>query len=221
VNIDERIYIHEDVHLLANMAPDYLDNMGPTWPFSDEVRSDLVFISAQLRPAGRWPRAATLWETTAGRLVGYLGEQHSGNVRDAEEFEQWWRRSLKHRSGGHDRFLVPGPKSPAMADLGPCGELSCLLEQVISVRSGLADEYLEWVEDAVVPSVSGTGWRGLMWLKALHGSEVYLYFAGSEWSAVDRLAGALPFPDPAFEATTSTALLRPWAASGYLTERST
>ena len=44
-----RVYIHEDVHNLANQVSNYLPNMGGHWPFSEDIRHEIGRASCRER----------------------------------------------------------------------------------------------------------------------------------------------------------------------------
>lgn len=212
-----RMYVHEDVHNLANQVPDYLPNMGGHWPFSEDIRHDLVGIFGQVRPIGRWPRAVNLWEIDWPRLAGQLVEQFGEERVANPEFETWWRRSLTHRKGGFDRFMFAGAGSPPLAAIQQGERLPCLIQQKASVRRGAAGDYLASIVENATSALRGSGWRPLMWFECMHSPDTFVYFAGPDWSDVLQVAAALPAPDPAWQVSVElTSALEAWDESLYL-----
>ena len=224
---DGLIYIHEDVVVRPGRVGAYLANQGTTWPFSDIHRYDLVAMLGQLRPFGRWPRAVNIWEADWARLWNVLGEQYSEPVPAAPEapptvpppdaaFDAWWRRSAVDREGGWDRFMRPGPGCPALVDLQHGEPRPCVVQQVIRLRSGAQTDVLAWIGEVVRPAIADTGWRPLLWLGAVHGSNVTVLLGAPVWDGVLDLARALPALDPSWDAVVTTSALQAWGPSRYL-----
>jgi hypothetical protein len=212
-----RMYLHEDVHILANQVSPYLPNMGSHWPFSEDIRHDLVGIFGQLRPCGQWPRAVNLWEVDWPRLAAQLTEQF-GEARVASpEFETWWRRSLTQRKGGFDRFMFPGPGSPSLAEIQTGEQLPCVLQQKSRVRHGAAEDYLANFAERAARELAGSPWQPLMWFTCMHSAETFVYLAGPSWDGVLDVAAILPGRDPSWGQTALlTSALKPWEHSRYL-----
>jgi hypothetical protein len=212
-----RMYIHEDVHILPNMVAPYLPNMGGFWPFSEDIRHDLVGIFGQLRPLGQWPRSVNLWEVDWPRMAAQITQQF-GETREASpKFETWWRRSLTHRKGGFDRWMFPGPGSPRLADI-TTGELRpCVLQQKSRVRPGASDDYLADFAGRARLELAGSGWQPMMWFSCMHSSETFVYLAGTSWDGALDAAAVLPGRDKSWEQTALlTSALKPWENSRYL-----
>lgn len=212
-----RMYIHEDVHILANQVPNYLPNMGSHWPFSEAIRHDLVGIFGQLRPCGRWPRSVNLWEVDWPRLAAQLTEQFGETRVASPEFETWWRRSLTQRKGGFDRFLFPGPGSPRLADIQAGERLPCVIQQKSRVRPGAGEDYLADFADRASEQLKGSPWRPLMWFSCMHSAETFVYLAGPSWDRVLDAAELLRGGDDSWgQVPTLTSALQAWEESLYL-----
>lgn len=214
-----RVYVHEDVFVRAHQVANYQENQGTWWSFSPDLRYDLVGIFAQLRPAGRWPRAVNLWEADWRRLTGALHEQFGevgGTARD-QAHNDWFAESAGQRAGGWDRLMLPGPGSPALAELQRGEPRPCVVQQRVRLALGAQHDYLAWFGEVAAPAVEATrAWRPLMWLGALHGSTAVTYFGAPRWDALDELAACLPAPEPGWAACVETSLLSAWTGSGLL-----
>jgi hypothetical protein len=210
-----KLYLWEDVYVSAGRTPHYIQNQGNEWSFAPELRFPLFGIFGHLRPLGEAPRAVNLWELDWRRMWGFLSEQY-GKVPPAHSFEAWWTRSNVDRTGGWDRFMVPGPGCPTLEETARGVRRPCIIQQKVRLRQGAADEYLDWFSKKAKPAAVRIGWQPVKWLSALHSSFVVTMFAAPDWSRVLDLASALPQPDPAWQADVETIALQAWAGSNFL-----
>jgi len=216
--VNPYLYLHEDVYLNPGQADDYLPNLGSKWPFDPAHRFDLVGVFEQLRPFGQWPRAVNLWEVDWDRISHVFTEQFGATAppeTEHQDFAKWWLTSSGERWGGWDRFMRPGPGSPALRELtGP--RRPCVVQQVVRLRHGALDDYLAWFGADVAAALEGAAWLPLLWLGALHDPRAIVYFAAESWHGLGELAQQLPVPDPQWHAAATTAALRPWSESAFL-----
>ena len=211
-----RVFFWEDVTIPAGRTTHYLANHGgKAWSFTADVKFPLFGSWGHLRPLGEAPRVVNLRELDWRRLWGFLSQQF-GSEQQASNLESWWIRSAVDRSGGWDRFMLPGPGCPTLDECAKGATRPCVIQQKVRVREGAAGEYLDWFVQKAKPAAQRAGWQPLTWLRAMHSSFIVTLFAAPDWSRVLDLAGALPDPDAAWEAQVETAAMQAWAGSGYL-----
>lgn len=215
MNEGSKLYLWEDVYVSAGRTPHYISNQGNEWSFSPELRFPLFGIFGHLRPMGNAPRAVNLWELDWRRMWGFLSEQY-GKEAPKTGFEQWWTRSNVDRSGGWDRFMVPGPGCPSLEETARGMKRPCVIQQKVRLAQGAAPEYLEWFAKKAKPAATRAGWQPVKWMRALHSSFVVTMFAAPDWSRALHLADALPQPESGWQADVETVSLQAWAGSNFL-----
>ena len=213
----DRLYLWEDIYIQPGRITHYMPNQGNEWSYSPELQYTNFGMFGHLRPMGHAPRGMNLWEADWGKIFGALTEQYnpkSGAV--VQRFEDWWRRSNVDRKGGWDRLMLPGRGAPSAQELAHGEKLPCVIQQIVRLRQGARDDYLEWFGSDVKSAVKKAGWKALTWLGAIHGSMAITLVGAPDWSRMLDLAEVMPQPDPAWEADTDSHAMQAWAGSKYL-----
>ena len=214
-NENDRFYLWEDIYIAPGRVTHYLGNMGNDWSFDPKLRYHLFGLFGHLRPMGHAPRGMNLWEGDWKRVTGMLTEQF-GPKAPGHGFEAWWMKSSVDRAGGWDRLMLPGPGSPSIAEIAKGTPRPCVIQQIVRLRQGARDEYLEWFGKKVRPAVERVGWKPIKWMGAIHSSLAITLIAAPDWSRMGDLAAAMPAPDPAWEADVETHAMQAWAGCSYL-----
>ena len=211
----DRFYLWEDIYIKPGRVTHYLPNMGTDWSFDPALRYPLFGLFGHLRPMGHAPRGMNLWEGDWKRITGMLSEQF-GAKPPAHGFENWWARSNVDRAGGWDRLMIPGPGSLTLQQIARGDKRPCVVQQIVRLRQGARDDYLQWFGGEVAPAVEKAGWKALKWMGAIHSSLAITLVAAPDWSRLLDLAEVTPHPDPAWGADVDSHAMQAWAGCTYL-----
>jgi hypothetical protein len=160
---NEKIYIHEFIDIIGHNRADYMHHMAANWsPEAQEQRQQLCYgIWAVLGSTGRWPQVVNIWEHDGwDGLASSFGIEAVGKGAQDPTLEAWWTKAAALRHGGHDRILEPAPWARTITELCDAdvsGE--CYAHEVVVVRNGAADEFLERVRDRGVALGARYGWE--------------------------------------------------------------
>jgi hypothetical protein len=153
-----RLYMHEFIHIVGAGAQRYME-MTREWAAERRGRGGnrLVGTWAAVGATGNWPEVVNLWELTLEDWYGMLDRSYIHRDANAH-LGEWWARALQYRSGGRDRMLVPAPWSPSLDDLVARAVRGVLfVQELSSVRAGMAPEYLAAMEREWVPLLDRLG----------------------------------------------------------------
>ena len=148
---NEKIYIHEFIDIIGHNRADYMHHMAANWsPEAQEQRQQLCYgIWAVLGSTGRWPQVVNIWEHDGwDGLAQSFGVEAVGKGAQDPTLAEWWAKAAEFRSGGTDRILAPAPWTRPINELCDAdvrGE--CYAHEMVVVRNGAADEFLERVRD--------------------------------------------------------------------------
>ncbi len=154
------LYLHEVVDIVGQGAVPYMDQ---TVAFDTEGaagRGLVLFGTWQVvGSTGRWPQVVNVWELTDG-WEGWRRLVSTTNLRRAENqaLSDWWDEAYRHRTGGFDRLLGPGPGCPTLESLRRAGVRSSLfVHELSTVRPGAGPDYLAAVADRWVAVLADHG----------------------------------------------------------------
>ena len=160
---NEKVYIHEFIDIIGHNRAAYMHHMAANWsPEAQEQRHQLCYgIWAVLGSTGRWPQVVNIWEHDGwdGLAASFAIESVGKGAQDPT-LEAWWGKAAELRHGGHDRILEPAPWTQSITELCAAamrGE--CYAHEMIVVRNGAADEFLERVRDRGVALGARYGWE--------------------------------------------------------------
>src|SRR5205807_898647 len=158
-----KVYIHEFIDIIGHNRAAYMHHMAANWsPEAQEQRHQLCYgIWAVLGSTGRWPQVVNIWEHDGwDGLAASFGIESVGKGVQDPTLEAWWGKAAELRHGGHDRILEPAPWTQSITELCAAamrGE--CYAHEMIVVRNGAADEFLERVRDRGVALGARYGWE--------------------------------------------------------------
>ncbi len=151
---NERVYIHEFIDIIGHNRANYMHHMAANWsPEGQEQRNQLCFgIWAVLGSTGRWPEVVNIWEHESwDGLADSFAVESVGKGAQDPTLEAWWAKAAEFRRGGLDRILEPAPWTRTITELCQAGVRGeCYAHELVVVRNGTADEFLERVRDEAV-----------------------------------------------------------------------
>jgi len=160
---NQNIYIHEFIDIIGHNRANYMHHMAANWsPEAQEQRQQLCYgIWAVLGSTARWPQVVNIWEHDGwDGLAASFGVEAVGKGAQDPTLEEWWAKAAEFRSGGQDRILEPASWTRSITELcagGVRGE--CYAHEMVVVRNGAADEFLERVRDRGAALASRYGWE--------------------------------------------------------------
>ena len=206
---NEKVYIHEFIDIIGHNRAAYMHHMAANWsPEAQEQRHQLCYgIWAALGSTGHWPQVVNIWEHDGwDGLAASFGIESVGKGVQDPTLEAWWAKAAELRHGGHDRILEPAPWTQSITELcaaGVGGE--CYAHEMVVVRNGAADEFLERVRDRGVALGARYGWKlaGAWKTAMVDEDEAVLLWAVPTWQQWADFE----------QATRSDADLRAWRAN--------
>ena len=157
------VYIHEFIDIIGHNRAAYMHHMAANWsPEAQEQRQQRCYgIWAALGSTGRWPQVVNIWEHDGwDGLAQSFGVEAVGKGAQDPTLEAWWAKAAEFRSGGHDRILEPAPWTRSITEL--CADDvrgECYAHEMIVVRNGAADEFLERVRVRGAEVGARYGWE--------------------------------------------------------------
>jgi hypothetical protein len=187
--VNHKVYIHEVVDILGHHRADYVHHMTANWsPHAQEARQQRCFgVWSVLGSTGRWPQVVNLWEEDGwdGLAASFASEAVGPGAQDPA-LERWWARAAGYRRGGLDRLLEPAPWTRTIDELCADGVRgACYAHELVRVRAGAAQPFLDLVRERAVPLGERHGW-GLVgaWATAMvDDDECLLLWALPTWAA--------------------------------------
>lgn len=159
--VNDRVYIHEFIHINGHHRADYLHHMAANWsPHAQETRNQQLFgIWSVLGSTGPWPQVVNMWEEDgfAGLARSFGGEAVGAGAQD-KTLAAWWAEAATFRSGGFDRLLKPAPWTPTIGehcDSGAGGV--AYVHELIRVRPGANWELLGLAREVAEPAYAAFG----------------------------------------------------------------
>ncbi|MCX8572111.1 MULTISPECIES: hypothetical protein, partial [Hyphomicrobiales] len=195
--MNARVYIHEYVDIIGANRANYFRHMTTDWGKHCAERNQKCFgIWGTLGSSGRWPQVVNLWEyhDWDGLAASFAHETASDTMQD-KALEAWWLTAQNYRSGGFDRLLIAAPYSPDIEQLCTEGTVvgaKVFLHEIVSVRPGLAQDYLRLISEHWLEKAARLGLHlvGAFRTAMRNDSEVVLIWAMQEWSDWARLSMA-------------------------------
>ena len=172
------LYLHEVIRIVGTGSEAYKRHTGEgrgRGPHS----AGLVGTWQQSGSTGDWPCVVNLWEMRGWEHWAELLEyQYAGGDQPAE-LRAWWTEATQWRSGGFDRILEPAAFSPTRQELIDRNVRGrAFVQEIATVRAGLADAYLDAVASHWLPVAAR---RGLVlvgaWRTAMRDTEAVLLWA--------------------------------------------
>jgi hypothetical protein len=155
------IYLHELVNTVPTRSENYLDSMAEHHGSNRKLsgkKDTMLGLWTVLEANGTWPLAVNLWQhedwdDEANDLV----RQFEPKAQDPK-LKEWWLGNLNLRTGGFDRLLESTDYSLDVAGLrsrSVGGKL--FLHQIVRLRPGTVDEYLDAFGESALPALEGAG----------------------------------------------------------------
>lgn len=190
--MNERVYIHEFIDIIGQNRARYMHHMTANWvPIAIAERNQRCFgVWGTVGSTGRWPEVVNLWELDGwdGLVANFEHELAAPSMQD-ESLAAWWKVASELRRGGLDRIVVARPWSPSIAELleaGVRGEVYA--HELVTLPVGKADDYLDLVRDAGIPSMASFGAQlvGAFKVAMVSDTEAIVIWAFATWSAWAR-----------------------------------
>jgi hypothetical protein len=160
---NEKIYIHEFIDIIGHNRAAYMHHMAANWsPEAQEERQQLCYgIWAVLGSTGRWPEVLNIWEHDGwDGLARSFDTEAVGKGAQDPTLEAWWAKAAELRRGGLDRILVPAPWTRTITELCDADvHGQCYAHEMVVVRNGAADEFLQRVHDRGTAIAARYGWE--------------------------------------------------------------
>ncbi|HEY3736973.1 MAG TPA: hypothetical protein VGL26_05980 [Jatrophihabitans sp.] len=152
--MNEKLYIHEFIHIILHNRANYMHHMTANWsPIAQEERHQLCYgVWGTLGSTGRWPEVVNMWEEDGfdGMASSFGIETGHASLQDPK-LAKWWAKAATFRSGGVDRLMVPAPWTRTIEELvadGVRGEVYA--HEFVTVAPGAAADFLELVRAKAV-----------------------------------------------------------------------
>ena len=149
--MNDRVYIHEFIDIIAHQRSNYMQHMTANWsPIGQEERDQSCYgVWALLGSTGAWPKTVNMWEHAgwSGLAASFAVETVGKGAQDPA-LEKWWAEAAKFRSGGYDRIMIPAPWTQTIEELcanGVRGEV--YTHELVTVEPGSAADVLERARD--------------------------------------------------------------------------
>jgi len=159
---NEKVYIHEFIDIIGHNRADYMHHMTANWsPEAQEQRQQLCYgVWAVLGSTGRWPEVVNIWEHDGwDGLADSFAVEAVGKGAQDPTLEAWWAKAADLRRGGLDRILEPAPWTRPITELCAAGVRGeCYAHELVVVRNGAAEEFLERVRGEAVALGARYGW---------------------------------------------------------------
>jgi hypothetical protein len=184
---NDHLYLHETIHIVGTGSEAYKRHTGEGRGRGPNS-SPLVGTWQQSGSTGDWPRVVNLWEMRGWDHWAELLEYQYGGGAQPEDLKQWWTEATQYRSGGFDRILEPVPWSPTRQELIDRNVRGrAFLQEVATVRTGTAEQYLEAVASRWHPAASRRG-RVLVgaWRTAMRDTEAVLLWGFATFRDLTR-----------------------------------
>lgn len=196
MDVNEKIYIHELIEIRGHRRADYMQHMTANWsPLAQETRNQRCYgVWAVLGSTGRWPQVVNIWEEDGftGLAESFSSEAVGPGAQDPA-LERWWARAVELRSGGFDRILRPAQWTRTIDELCAEGVTgACYAHELVGVRPGTAETFLELVREHAAPVFARFGWELVgAWTTAMvNRDECVLLWAVPSWADWARAEGA-------------------------------
>lgn len=185
--MNDKAYIHEFIDIRGHHRADYMHHMAANWsPLAQRTRDQRCFgVFAVLGSTGPWPQVVNLWEEDgfAGLAASFEAEAVGTGAQDPA-LAKWWAKAAEFRRGGFDRILRPAPWTRTIDELTADGVTgACYAHELVSLRAGTVDDFLDRVRDDLVPLHESLGltlvgaWRTAM----VDDDEAILLWACPTW----------------------------------------
>lgn len=201
------IYLHEIIRVVPGREEDYMASvLSLGWLPGRKGTAGHAGQLGLFRTAehsGPFFKVVNIWEHHGwGGLTSALARQFQDTARDSK-MEDWWRANTDLRKGGHDRVLLPTPKTRDCAALereGVRGRV--FVHEIVRLPLGETPRYLDHLEGRFQAAAERVGWQLVgAYRVAWRPREVLCLWALREWHALGLL----------HEARASTGPLRDFA----------
>ena len=194
---NDKIYIHELIDIRGHNRSKYMHHMTANWvPVAIKERNQRCYgVFGTVGSTGRWPEVVNIWELDgwAGLAANFAHELDHSSLQDPS-LAAWWAIAADLRRGGFDRILVPAPWSRPIDELlaaGVRGDAG-YAHEIVSVRPGAADEYLDALRDEGTTAVGEFGLElvGAFRVAMVNDSECITLWAIPDWETWAAFEGA-------------------------------
>ncbi|MBM4405971.1 MAG: hypothetical protein FJ039_07305 [Chloroflexi bacterium] len=182
------LYLHETVDVVGGKEQEYIDALEKNWlPVAKKRDLRLVGFWTTVGTTGRWPEAVALWEMDDWRHYARLREtQYAVNKPKDQNLAGWAEQyAWQFRTGGYDRLLIPGPKTPTLAELlknKVKGQV--FLHEILTCVPGRVDDYLKAIADEYLPVARSRGVELVgSYKRAMSNTEAINIWVFKEWAA--------------------------------------
>ncbi len=141
------LYLHELIDIVGTGSEAYKAHTGKLGTDRRDGGAPLVGTWQQSGSTGAWPIVVNLWEMHGwDHWAEILERQYTRASGQDPKLKTWWTAATEFRRGGFDRILEPAPFSPTRQELVDGGVRGgACLQEIATVRSGTADQYLDAV----------------------------------------------------------------------------
>ncbi|MEY2404386.1 MAG: hypothetical protein QOD38_1937, partial [Acidimicrobiaceae bacterium] len=135
---------------------------------------------------GRWPEVVNMWELDGwdGLAANFDHELSHPTMQDPS-LAEWWAQAATLRRGGFDRFVVPAPWGPSLADLVAAGAGGAFYaHEIISVAPGESPKLLDAIDTIGRPLAEdlGVGLLGAFRVAMADDRECIVIWTFPDWS---------------------------------------
>lgn len=183
------LYLHELIDIVGTGSEAYKAHTGRLGTDRTDGGAPLVGTWQQSGSTGTWPVVVNLWEMQSWEhWAEILERQYTRASGQDPKLATWWKEATTWRSGGFDRILEPAPWSPTRKEIVDAGIRGrACLQEIATVRSGTAEDYLEavakhWRKPAAKRGLTLLG----AWRTAMRDTEAVLLWSLPDFAALTR-----------------------------------
>lgn len=212
-----KLYIHETTRLRPGAIGRFVEAFSNQYqPLMEGLGARLFGIWQGNPFISHWPEVTAIWEIDSFSHYGRLGHAHHRDPIVSRKFGQWESLLGELGASGEGRLMFGNRNMKTIAERRAEGfNASVMIQEIMTVKPGMTDEYVEQLEYLYVPWSERTGklWLG-SFTTYLRNEEVIHYWAiEGGWEGFSKFFPAFKdVPPPDFKSwmTVAPALRDAW-----------